>query len=167
MFQSMRPNSRAYIFFKGDNKRLEQGYVTNQPVQRPKYSIPQNFSHPQEMVVDITVKTENGTYNFAGIPANLDVADTFCNGEAAVISDSREAMSAEVLSTKQKSQDALDSADYHHHTIEACDVALGQLNPDFAERKERDAEFDRLKGQVNDMSGKLDLILEQIGHKSK
>ena len=165
MFQTMRPNGRAYIFFKGDTKRLEQGYVTNQPVQRPKYQIPQSFNHPQEMVVDLTIKTESGTYNFNGVPANLDIADTFCNGEAAVISDSREAMSAEVLSTKQKSQDALDSADYHRNTIAACDIALGQLNPDFAERKERDAEFDKLKNKVDGMSSKLDLILEQIGHK--
>lgn len=165
MFQAARPNSRAYIFFKGTNPRLEQGYVVNQPIQRPKYQIPQSFGQQQEMLVDITVKTDSGTYNFAGIPANLDVADTFCNGEAAVLADSREAMSAEVLSIKQKSQDALNSIDYHKGVIQSCDSIIGQLNPEYAERQIRDAEIERLKGQVTDLTGKIDLLLERVSAK--
>lgn len=162
MFQSARPNSRAYIFFKGNKPRLEQGYVTNTSVPRPKYQVPPAFGQPQEMVLDITVKTDNGTYTFNGIPTNLEVADTFCNGEAAVLSDSRDAMNAEVLSIKQKSEDVLHSLDYHRGIITTCDSIIGQLNPEFAERQERDAEVKKLKEQVSSLSGKLDLLLDKL-----
>jgi hypothetical protein len=35
---------------------LESGTVTNMPMPKPKYPMPPNFTQPQEMVVDITVK---------------------------------------------------------------------------------------------------------------
>lgn len=165
MFQSARPNSRAYIFFKGTQPRLEQGYITNQPTQRPKYQGIQSFGQPQEMVVDLTIKTETGTYSFNGIPTNFEIADTFCNGEAAVISDSREAMNAEVLAIKQKSEDVIGSVDYHKGIIATCDSIIGQLNPEYAEKQERDAEITRLKGQVESLSGKLDLLIEKLSNK--
>lgn len=162
MFQSVRPNSRAYIFFKGNNAHLEQGFITNQPIQRPKYQGIQAFGQPQETVVDLTIKTDTGTYSFNGIPTNLEVADTFCNGEAAVISDNRDAMSAEIMSLKQKSQDVLDNTPYHEGMIKVCDVAIGILNPEYAEKQERDAEFLKLKSQVDGMSNKLDLLIEKM-----
>ena len=63
MFQSVRPNSQVFIFHKTNNPSLEVGYVTNQPLPKPKYSIPQNFGQPQEMVVDLVVKVGNNTIN--------------------------------------------------------------------------------------------------------
>ena len=53
MFQSVRPNSPIYILHKGDNARLETGYVVNQPIPKAKYPIPHNFGQPQEMIVDL------------------------------------------------------------------------------------------------------------------
>lgn len=165
MFQTARPNSRVYVFFKGNKPHLEQGYVTTQPVQRPKYQVPPTFGQPQEMVLDLTIRTDSGTYTFNGIPANIEVADTFCNGEAAIISDSREAMNAEILSIRQKSEDALNSRGFHENMISICNDALGVLNPEYAERQTRDEEFTKLKGQVESLSGKLDLLLERISPK--
>lgn len=167
MFQSVRPNSRAYIFFKGNPYRLEEGYVTNQPVVRPKYSLPTTFSQTQETVVDITIKTDTGTYNFSGIPSNLEIADTFYNGEAAIVSDSKEAMSAEVLSAKQKSQDVINSLDRHKEIISSCDTILGQLNTEYAELQKRDAELNHLKERVEDMYGKLDFLIDKLALNTK
>ena len=162
MFQTARPNSRIYVFFKGNKPHLEQGYVTTQPVQRPKYQVPPAFGQPQEMVLDLTIRTDSGTYTFNGSPANIEVADTFCNGEAAIVSDSREAMNAEILSLRQKSEDVLNSKDYHENMITICNSALGVLNPEYAERQTRDEEFTKLKGQVESLAGKLDLLLEKL-----
>lgn len=162
MFQSARPNSRAYIWFKGNPWRFEQGYIVNQPIIRPKYSIPQSFTQPQEMMVDLTIKTDSGTYNFSSIPANLDIADTFCNGEAAVISDSRDAMSSEVLSTKQKSKDVLASREYHEDVIKNCDLVYAVLHPEYAEKQEREEEISRLKSEVSGLSDKLDTLISKL-----
>ena len=107
MFQSVRPNSPIYVFHKGDNPRLETGYVVNQPIPKPKYQIPQSFGQPQELIVDLIVKVGDTTYNLNSISAQLDISDSYSNGESLVISDSREAMNSEIISLKQKNNFAV------------------------------------------------------------
>lgn len=162
MFNTARPNSRAYIFFKGDKPRFEQGFVVNTPVVKPKYSVPMNFNQRQETLTDLTIKTDSGTYNFNGIPSELEVADTYCNGEAAVISVSRDAMSAEVLSLKQRSEDVIKSVPYHESFINICGDAVSQLNPEYAEQKQRDGRLDSLEKKVDALTDKLGLLVERF-----
>lgn len=162
MFNTARPNSRAYIFFKGDKPRFEQGFVINNPVVKPKYNIPMNLNQRQETITDITIKTDSGTYNFNGIPSELEVADTYCNGEAAVISLSRDAMSAEVLSLKQRSEDVIKSVPYHESFITICNDVVSQLNPEYAEQKQRDGRLDNLEKKVDVLTDKLGLLVERL-----
>lgn len=162
MFNNARPNSRAYLFFKGEKPRFEQGLVLNNPTVRPKYNIPVSFNQKQETLTDITIKTDSGTYNFTGIPSELEVADTFCNGEAAVISLSRDAFSAEVLSIMQRSEDVLKSKPYHEDMIKICKDTLGQVNPEYADQKQRDVKLDTLEKKVDDLTNKLGLLVEQL-----
>lgn len=162
MFNTARPNSRAYIFFKGDKPRFEQGFVVNNPIVKPKYNIPMNLNQRQETITDITIKTDSGTYNFNGIPSELEVADTYCNGEAAVISLSRDAMSAEVLSLKQRSEDVIKSVPYHESFITICNDVVSQLNPEYAEQKQRDGRLDNLEKKVDVLTDKLGLLVERL-----
>lgn len=162
MFNTARPNSRAYIFFKGDKPRFEQGFVVNNPVVKPKYNIPMNLNQRQETITDITIKTDSGTYNFNGIPSELEVADTYCNGEAAVISLSRDAMSAEVLSLKQRSEDVIKSVPYHESFVTICNDVVSQLNPEYAEQKQRDGRLDNLEKKVDVLTDKLGLLVERL-----
>ena len=113
MFQSVRPNSQIFILHKGDTPSIEIGNVTNQPMSRPKYQLPTSFGQPQELVVDLVVKVGDRTVNYNNLPAQLDIADSSSNGESIVISDSKEAMNAEVLNLKQKSTDIINSVDFH------------------------------------------------------
>ena len=135
-----------------------------QPTQRPKY---QNLSYgqQQETVLDLIIKTDSGTHTIFGVPSNLEVVTVFSNGEYVTISDNKDAMSAEIATIKQKSQDTIDSVQYHKEVISICDAATGVLNPEYAERQERDAEFTKLKGKVDSLSGKMDLILERLSAK--
>lgn len=160
MFQSVRPNSQVFIFHKGNTTSLDVGYVTNQPMPKPKYSIPQTFGQPQEMVVDLIVKVGETTLNLNGIPANLDIADTYSNGESIVVSTSREAMSSEVISTKQKSIDAVNSYSFNQDRIAKCDEILGILNPEFAEKQVQKEEMSDLKSKVNTLADKVDKLVE-------
>lgn len=162
MFNTARPNSRAYIFFKGEKPRFEQGLVINNPIIKPKYNIPVNFTQKQETLTDITIKTDSGTYNFTGIPSELEVADTFCNGEAAVVSLSRDAFSAEVLSIMQRSEDVLKSKPYHESMIETCKQTLEQVNPEYADQKQRDERLDSLEKKVDVLTDKLGLLVDEL-----
>lgn len=162
MFNTARPNSRAYIFFKGEKPRFEQGLVLNNPIIKPKYNIPVNFNQRQETLTDITIKTDSGTYNFTGIPSELEVADTFCNGEAAVISLNRDAFSAEVLSIMQRSEDVLKSKAYHENMIGVCKDTLSQVNPEYADQKQRDERLDSLEKKVDVLADKLGLLVDEL-----
>jgi hypothetical protein len=162
MFQSVRPNSPIYVLHKGDNIRLETGYVVNQPIPKPKYQIPHTFGQPQEMIVDLVVKLNDLTVNYNSLPAQSDISDSFSNGENIVISDSRDAMNAEIMSAKQKSLDIINSIDYHKSLISQYDKLLSDFNPEMAEKQAQQKEIASLKSQINEMSKNMALLIEQL-----
>lgn len=162
MFQSVRPNSPIYVFHKGDNPRLETGYVVNQPIPKPKYQMPNAFGQPQELVVDLVIKLNDATVNMNAIPAQLDIADSYSNGENLVISDSREAMNSEILSLKQKSIDIINSAPYHKNLINTYDKLLSDFNPEMAEKQAQQKEISELRAQMNEMSRNMALLIKEL-----
>lgn len=162
MFQSVRPNSPIYVFHKGDNPRLETGYVVNQPVPKPKYQMPNAFGQPQELVVDLVIKLNDITVNMNAIPAQLDIADSYSNGESLVISDSRDAMNSEILSLKQKSIDIINSVPYHKNLIVTYDKLLSDFNPEMAEKQAQQKEISDLKAQMEEMSKNMALLIREL-----
>ena len=162
MFQSVRPNSPIYVFHKGDNPRLETGYVVNQPIPKPKYQMPNAFGQPQELVVDLVIKLNDTTVNMNAIPAQLDIADSYSNGENLVISDSREAMNSEILSLKQKSVDILNSINYHKGLIASYEKLLSDFNPEMAEKQAQQKEISELRAQMDEMSRNMALLIREL-----
>lgn len=165
MFQSVRPNSPIYVLHKGDNPRLETGYVVNQPIPKPKYQMPTAFGQPQEMIVDLVIKLNDTSMNLNSIPANLDIADSYSNGESVVISDSREAMNSEIISLKQKSIDIINSSPYHQSLVKQYEKLLSDFNPELAEKQAQQQEIASLRSQMNEMSKNMELLIEQLKNK--
>lgn len=156
MFQSLRPNNQIFILHK-DKSLLEVGSVVSVSAPAPKYQVPQVFGQPQEMVVDVVVKVNNQDITYQKLPANLDIADFGNNG--IVIADNKLAMNSEIMSLKQKSVNILNSIDFHQQVITSCDKMLSDLNPEFAEKQQQQAEINELKTQVNDLTkGMADLM---------
>lgn len=162
MFQSVRPNSPIYVFYKGDSPRLETGYVVNQPIPKPKYQMPNAFGQPQELVVDLVIKLNDITINMNSIPAQMDIADSYSNGENLVISDSREAMNSEILSLKQKSVDIINSVPYHKNLIVTYEKLLSDFNPEMAEKQAQQKEISALKAQMDEMSRNMALLIKEL-----
>ena len=135
MFQSLRPNSPIYILHKGDNPSFETGVVTNVTPPRSKYGVANNFAPPQDLIVDIVAKVNEAIVNYNGLPANLDIADSFIGGDPIVISDNRDAINSEVMNLKKKSQDILDSVDYNRNLISEYEKILCSINPEIAEKQ--------------------------------
>lgn len=160
MFQSVRPNSQIFILHRSDTPSIELGTVTNQPIPRPKYQLPAAFGQPQEMVVDLVVKINDRTVNYSSLPAQSDIADSSSNGENLVISDSRDAMNAEILNLKQKSTDIINSVEFHKGLLGQYDKIIAQLNPEFAEKQEQRQELDTLRAQMAEMSRSISALME-------
>lgn len=161
MFQAVRPNTPLYILHKGDNPFLETGYVNSTPIVKPKYAVPPSFGQ-QEMIVDITAKVNGQLVNYSALPAQLDIADTYGNGEQLVISINKEAMNAEVISLKQKSVDAVNTVDMHKKMIGCYENILSSLNPEYAEKQQQQEEINTLKQQMCDISRNMNLLLEHL-----
>jgi hypothetical protein len=149
MFQSLRPNNQIFVLHK-DKSLLEVGSVVSVSMPTPKYPVPQVFGQPQEMVVDVVAKVNNQDVTYQKLPANLDIADFGNNG--IVIADNKLAMNSEIMSLKQKSVDALNNVNFHQQMIANCDKMLSDLNPEFAEKQQQQAEINELKTQVHDLT---------------
>lgn len=160
MFQSLRQNSPIYIFHKGNNPLLEVGTITNVPIPRAKYPSIPNFGQPQEMVLDLTVKVGERVVNYNGLPATAEIADSSSNGESVVVSDSRSAMNAEIFSYKQRSIDIINSVEQHQSIIAGCDNILNDLNPEYAQKQQQQAELSNLKEQLAIMSKNMQSLME-------
>ena len=162
MFQSLRQNSQIYIFYKGNKPSLNIGSVVNVSMLKPKYPISQTFGQSQEMVIDIIAKVNDVIVNYNSLPATLDIADSYSNGESIVIADSREAINSEILNYKQKSLDIINSIDIHKNIIQDCDDILNKLNPEYAEKKQQQDEILTLRNQISEMSLNLTNLTQMI-----
>ena len=88
------------------------------------------------------------------------------NSGNVVVSDSKEAMSAEVEGLLRSSKQIIESVPYHEKVIESCDTMLRELNPQFAKEKEQEEKIGMLEekmvgieGTLNDMMGMLSKAL--------
>ena len=162
MFQSLRPNNPIYILHKEGIPHVEMGMVVSVSNPLPKYNNPgmQPFGAPIEFVVDVVANVNGQQMTFQKLPANKDIEDSALN--KLVISSSREAMNAEVVSLKQRSIDHINSDEFHKSSIVACDKILETLNPEFAEKQRRDKEIEELRCQFLDMSNALRELMENI-----
>ena len=158
MFSNLRSGSQLYILHKDTTPYVEVGQVVSVSQPLPRYQT-SNFMAPQELVVDIVVGVNGTNITLQKLPANLDVADQGTANGSLFISTSREAMNNEISSLRQKSQDIVNSIDYHKKIIQDCEVLLQRLNPEFAEQKQQKQEIDTLKAQMSEMmSGMKELM---------
>ena len=65
MFQSIRPNSPIYVFYKGETPRIAVGQVVNQSAVRPKYTVPTAYGQPQDLIIDFSIKLGEQVCKFA------------------------------------------------------------------------------------------------------
>ena len=172
MFQANRQGNLFYILEKGEELRLKIGQVVSVSNPQPKYG--SQFSVPafgqSEMTVDIRVKVDEETMDFKQLNANASIA----NSGNVVVSDSKDAMSAEVEGLLRTSKAILESVPYHEKMLVACDNVLRDLNPSFKKEKEQEEKIGALEekmvgieGTLNDMMSMLSSALGQSKSKRK
>ena len=144
-FQNLRNNHQIYILHKDANPTLEIGKVTNITVPVPKYG---NTSMYNDLILDITADVDGKPTNFQKIPANSEIADF---GNSVVIATTKQAMSSEVMSMKQRSLDILNSVEQHQSIIQGCDEILQILNPEIAEKQRQEQENKALREEIKSL----------------
>ena len=157
MFQGLRTNSLFYVLDKGENPNLRIGQVVSVSNPQTKYPTFNNSFTPQPMetVVDVKVKLGDEEVDFKQLPANGQIA----NDKNLVVSDNKDAMSAEVDAMLRQSKAILESVDYNKRVVESCEGMLQQLNPQIAKEKEQTEKINKLEGKVSGIEGKIDKMM--------
>lgn len=157
MFQGLRTNSLFYVLDKGENPNLRVGQVVSVSNPQTKYPTFNNGFTPQPMetVVDVKVKLGEEEVDFKQLPANGQIA----NDKNLVVSDNKDAMSAEVDAMLRQSKAILESVDYNKRVVESCEGMLQQLNPQIAKEKEQTEKINKLEGKVSGIEGKIDKMM--------
>lgn len=157
MFQGLRTNSLFYVLDKGENPNLRIGQVVSVSNPQTRYpSFNNGFTpQPMETVVDVKVKLGDEEVDFKQLPANGQIA----NDKNLVVSDNKDAMSAEVDAMLRQSRAILESVDYHKRVVESCEGMLQQLNPQIAKEKEQTEKINKLEGKVSGIEGKIDKMM--------
>ena len=157
MFQGLRTNSLFYVLDKGENPNLRIGQVVSVSNPQTKYpSFNNGFApQPMETVVDVKVKLGDEEVDFKQLPANGQIA----NDKNLVVSDNKDAMSAEVDAMLRQSKAILESVDYNKRVVDSCEGMLQQLNPQIAKDKEQTEKINKLEGKVSGIEGKIDKMM--------
>lgn len=157
MFQGLRTNSLFYVLDKGEHPSLRIGQVVSVSNPQTRYpSFNNGFTpQPMETVVDVRVKLGDEEADFKQLPANGQIV----NDKNLVVSDSKEAMSAEVDAMLRQSKAILESVDYHERVVKSCEGMLLQLNPQIAKEKEQSEKISKLEGKVSGVEDKVDKMM--------
>lgn len=159
MFSSLRQDSLFYILDKRNTPALTVARVAAVSNPVPKYGAAINpLVNGMETTVDITVDIDGQKTEFKKVPSSASIYGE--NG--VVISESKDAMFAEIEAMRENSKRIIESVDYNKTVMERCDVMMGQLNPGIAKEKENDSRLSKLEERMggieavlSDMNGTL------------
>ena len=159
----MRQSGTVYILTKGDTPALKTGVVQSVTSPVTKFGtqlMPGQFQ--QDTVIDLTVKVGDELLTFKQLPS----ASVIASSGNMVVSESRDAMVAEVENMMRTSKEVLESVDYHRNALEACESIMCSLNPRLAEEKEQKEKIETLErklGGIEDTVGDLkELLLKAL-----
>lgn len=161
MFQGLRQQGILYILEKTDDGLvLRTGQVVSVSNPQPKYNqiSTMPFSTQSEMVVDVKAKVGDDILEFKQLGANLSIA----NSGNVIVSDSRDAMDAEVDGLVRTSQHHIESTPYHEKIIETGMIVKRDLNPQFKKEIEQEEKMTMLEGEVTGIKETLGEMMNML-----
>jgi ribosome-associated translation inhibitor RaiA len=162
MFGGLRQGSLLYVLDKnstGATMRVAEVESVSNPQPRYGMQIGQ-FGNPNDMVVDVRIKDAGQSVELKQLATNQGIA----NSGSMVVSDSKEAMSAEVEALMRTSRQIVESVPYHEKMLTDCEAILRDLNPQFAKEKEREEKIEALEGKMDSIEGALDKIQSMLAN---
>lgn len=154
MFSGLRTNSIFYVLDKGKEPCLKIGQVVSVSNPQPKfntYTVGQFSPQPIETTVDVVVKLPDEQVEFKLLPSNAQIA----NVDNLVVSESKEAMDAEVDAMYRHAKEVVESEDYYKRVIKKCSEMRSLLNPQLAKEKQQEEDIRNLKCEMSGMKGDL------------
>ena len=155
MLNGLRAGASLYALYKTEPRVeiLEVVSVSNPVPQFPTYTA--GLAQPQlSRVVDIQARRGSETVKFEKVPADVTIAD-FGPSSGIVLSESRDAILAEIETLSKSSERALADEDHHRHVIEECEKMRQTLNPALQKEAENTKRLDTLEQTLNEIRALL------------
>lgn len=154
MFSALSQGSLIHILEKTDGLKYRIGEVIGitQPSQfGGTYSNP-SFINPGTPVT-IKVNVNGEIREFPEVAAGQTVMSY--NGGRLIISENVQGIRNEIESIHKRNKQILANKEYYEKEILECENIMKEINPQFAQNKERD-------DRINNLESKLDLILKAL-----
>lgn len=156
MFSGLRQNSIIYVLEKkqGDGEKLSLriGQVLSVSNPQPKYQPNYQMGvQGMETTVDIAVKFQDEQMEFKQLPSTAQIA----NCGDLVVSESHDAIDAEVQAMYRTSKEIVESEAYHRQMMEDCIKIRSILNPQIAKEREQAEKITQLESKVSGMEDTL------------
>ena len=156
MFSGLRQNSIIYVLEKkqGDGERLSLriGQVLSVSNPQPKYQPNYHLgAQGMETTVDITVKFQDEQMEFKQLPSTAQIA----NCGDLVLSESHDAIDAEVQAMYRTSKEIVESESYHRQMMDDCIKIRSIHNPQIAKEREQAEKITKLESKVSGMEDTL------------
>lgn len=157
MFSALREGSVVYILEKS-RKGMTCGTAQVTSVSSPQYNISGQFGG----TINITVNHNGVSRDFGNLPMGGNVAQ-YANG-ATFVSESRDAVIAEVENAVRASEAVLeeDNLNYHKAISSTGGQILASLNPQIAKELALREEVKTLSGRMDGIDGKLDKLFTML-----
>lgn len=150
----MREMQNKIDALREENSTFKSSAMTSQIVGQAVAPINAVLAGLQQEVAGIKCKMPDGEAEFKQLPSNGQIA----NSGDVVVSESREAMIAEVEAMLRHSQEVLASKDYHEKVVCNCEKIMCVLNPQIAKDREQEQKISQLESKVCGMEGTLSNI---------
>lgn len=157
MFYNLTQGASVFMLHKTNKPYVEVGTVdATSSVHMPYYP------NMPMMPVDLTIKVGDKTVTYQRLPCNAEVADAKdITGETVSVACTREALSREIASMRQKALDVINSVDMYRQQIGTLDGLMQELNPELAEKAAQQAEINLMKSQMADMSSNITKLMTE------
>lgn len=163
MFQSLRTGTPFYVLNKIEPK-LMIGEVVSVGLPVPQFgaTFQNGIMAAPKNTVDVKVKLDGKDVDFQKLPAEVCIADFGDSGM--VVSESKDAVLAEIESMRTISQRAIEELPKHEAIVAESGRMIAALNPSVAREAEQAREIESLKSELSDIKA---MLSKALGHDSK
>lgn len=159
MFSALSQGSLIHILDKTDGLKYKTGEIVG--ITQPSYGGAFGTSAFMPNIT-LKVKVDGNVKDYPDIPASNSTM-SYNNGNV-IISENTQGIQSEVESFYKNCKQILANREYYEKSVVDCENIMKELNPKFAQDKERDDRINALDGKVTSIESKLDKILNAVAN---
>lgn len=160
MFSALSQGSLVHILDKTDGLKYKTGEIIGVKQNNTYPNMFGNPNFPNGSPITLSIKVDGEVREYPEIPGSQTIM-SYNNGKF-IISETKQGIQSEVENVHQNSKQILANREYYEKLVKNSESIMSELNPQFAQDKERDDRINNLDTKVTSIESKLDKILNAV-----